>query len=132
MEKSLKGQVTIVTGVSRSQGIGASISRKIAPLGSHLFLTGWPEYDQNEHSDSELKRLLREVRMARSEVGWMPLDLTLPDSAVTLLEAVSHRFGQAHVLINNACLSLRDAIDTLYPGSLDRHSPLNPRAPTQR
>ncbi len=34
MEKSLQGQVTIVTGVSRSQGIGASISRKIAPLGS--------------------------------------------------------------------------------------------------
>jgi len=129
MEKSLKGQVTIVTGVSRSQGIGASISRKIAPLGSHLFLTGWPEYDQNEHSDSELKRLLRELRMAGSEVEWMPLDLTLPDSAVTLLEAVSRRFGKAHVLINNACFWLGDSIDTLDAGSLDRHYAVNTRAP---
>src|SRR5260221_11276123 len=73
MEKSLHGQVTIVTGVSRSQGIGASIGRKIAPLGSHLFLTGWPEYDQNEHSDSELKGLLREFRMAGSRISWLAL-----------------------------------------------------------
>ncbi len=132
MEKSLKGQVTIVTGVSRSQGIGASISRKIAPLGSHLFLTGWPEYDQNEHSDSELKRLLRELRMAGSEVEWMPLDLTLPDSAVTLLEAVSRRFGKAHVLINNACFWLGDSIDTLDAGSLDRHYAVNYHHPGGR
>jgi len=66
-------------------------------------MTGWSEYDQNEHSDSELKRLLRELRMTGCEVEWMPLDLGLSDSPTTLTEAVSSRFGKAHVLINNAC-----------------------------
>jgi len=67
--------------------------------------------------------------MAGSEVEWMPLDLTLPDSAVTLLEAVSRRFGKAHVLINNACFWLGDSIDTLDARSLDRHYAVNTRAP---
>jgi len=47
--------------------------------------------------------------MAGCEVEWMPLDLTLSDSAVTLFEAVSRRFGKAHVLINNACFWLGDS-----------------------
>src|SRR5260370_17628032 len=42
MEKSLHGQVTIFTGVSRSQGLGASICRIIPSLVSHLFLTASP------------------------------------------------------------------------------------------
>jgi 3-oxoacyl-[acyl-carrier protein] reductase len=129
MEKSLQGQVAIVTGVSRSQGIGAAICRKLALSGSHLFLTGWPEYDQREPSDSELERLLRELRDAGSEVEWVPLDLGLCESFVNLLEAVSNRFGKANVLINNACFWLGDSIATLDAVLLDRHYAVNTRAP---
>jgi NAD(P)-dependent dehydrogenase (short-subunit alcohol dehydrogenase family) len=100
MEKSLQGQVAIVTGVSRSQGIGASICRKLALLGSHLFLTGWPDYDQSESSVSEVDRLVNALQDMGSEVEWMPLDLGLSDSPATLIEAVSSRLGKAHVLIN--------------------------------
>jgi 3-oxoacyl-[acyl-carrier protein] reductase len=127
MEKSLQGQVAIVTGVSRSQGIGASISRKLGLLGSHLFLTGWPEYDWP--SESELERLLRDLRDAGSEVEWMPLDLSLPESPITLLEAVSSRFGRAHIMINNACFWQADSIATFDAASLDRHYAVNTRAP---
>jgi 3-oxoacyl-[acyl-carrier protein] reductase len=67
--------------------------------------------------------------MTGCEVEWMPLDLSLPDSAVTLLEAVSRRFGKAHVLINNACFWLGDSIATLDAASLDRHYAVNTRAP---
>jgi 3-oxoacyl-[acyl-carrier protein] reductase len=127
MEKSLQGQVAIVTGVSRSQGIGASISRKLALLGSHLFLSGWPEYDWP--SDSELERLLRDLRDLGSEVEWMPLDLSLSESPITLLEAVSSRFDRAHIMINNACFWRADSIATLDAASLDRHYGVNARAP---
>ena len=129
MEKSLQRQVAIVTGVSRFQGIGASICRNIALLGSHLFLTGWPEYDQDEPSGSELERLLRDLRDTGSEVEWMPLDLSLSESSVTLMDAVSNRFGRAHILINNACFWRGDSIATLDAASLDRHYAVNARAP---
>jgi 3-oxoacyl-[acyl-carrier protein] reductase len=129
MEKSLQGQVAIVTGVSRPQGIGASICRKLTLLGSHLFLTGWPEYDHSEPSASELEGLLRELRDVGSEVEWMPLDLGLSNSPATLVEAVSSRFSTAHVLINNACFWLGDSIATLDGALLDRHYAVNTRAP---
>jgi 3-oxoacyl-[acyl-carrier protein] reductase len=129
MEKSLQGQVAIVTGVSRAQGIGASISRKLALLGSHLFLTGWPDYDQGESSASELDRIVKDLRDTGSEVECMPLDLGLSDSPTTLIEAVSRRFGEAHVLINNACFWLGDSIATLDGPLLDRHYAVNTRAP---
>ena len=127
MEKSLQGQVAIVTGVSRSQGIGASICRKLALLGSHLFLTGWPEYDWPP--DSGLERLLRDLRDAGSEVEWMPLDLSLSESPITLLEAVSSRFDRAHIMINNACFWQADSVATLDAALLDRHYAVNTRAP---
>jgi NAD(P)-dependent dehydrogenase (short-subunit alcohol dehydrogenase family) len=118
MGKNLHRQVAIITGVSRSYGIGSSICRKLALSGSNLFLTGWPEYDQSQSSgigDSELELLLKDLRTAGSDVEWMPLDLSLSESPVALLEAVSSRFGQAHVLINNACFWLGDSI----PGPTD-------------
>jgi 3-oxoacyl-[acyl-carrier protein] reductase len=129
MEKSLQGQVAIVTGVSRSQGIGASISRKLALLGSHLFLTGCPDYDQSRSAVSDLDRLMKDLRDAGSEVEWIPLDLGLSDSPVTLIEALSSRFGRAHILINNACFWVGDSIATLDGALLDRHYAVNIRAP---
>jgi 3-oxoacyl-[acyl-carrier protein] reductase len=129
MEKNLQGQVAIVTGVSRSQGIGASISRKFALLGSHLFLTGWPDYDQSESLGSELDQLVKGLRDTGSEVEWMPLDLSLSDAPATLIEGVSTRFDRAHVLINNACFWSGDSIATLDAALLDRHYAVNTRAP---
>jgi 3-oxoacyl-[acyl-carrier protein] reductase len=129
MEQNLQGQVVIVTGVSRSQGIGAAISRRLALLGAHLFLTGWPDYDPSESSVSELERLVKGLRDTGPEVEWMPLDLGLSDSHATLIEALSSRFGTAHVLINNACFWLGDSIATLDGPLLDRHYAVNTRAP---
>jgi 3-oxoacyl-[acyl-carrier protein] reductase len=129
MERSLSGQVAIVTGVSRSQGIGAHISRTLAQSGSHLFLTGWPKYDQGEHSDPELERLLGELGDTGTEVEWMPLDLSLGESPVTLLDAAANRFGTVHILINNACFWHADSVATLDTATLDCHYAVNTRAP---
>jgi 3-oxoacyl-[acyl-carrier protein] reductase len=132
MERNLQGEVAIVTGVSRPNGIGAAISRELVVLGADLFLTGWPAYDESppeEINHSGLDRLLSDLRDAGSEVEWIPLDLGLSESPAVLLEAVSSRFGRAHILINNACVSARDSIATLNAAVLDRHYAVNTRAP---
>jgi 3-oxoacyl-[acyl-carrier protein] reductase len=132
MKESLRGEVAIVTGVSRSEGIGAVICRKLAELGANLFLTGWPPYDEDQPLKSDgsgLDRLLSDLRGSGSEVEWVPLDLSSLESIATLPEAVSSRFGRANILINNACVSCRDSIATLDAAVLDRHYAVNTRAP---
>ena len=57
MEKSLQGEVAVVTGVSRFQGIGAAIGRELAASGAELFLTGWPAYDESLASNAECSGL---------------------------------------------------------------------------
>jgi hypothetical protein len=54
VERSLQGEVAIVTGVSRSQGIGGAISRELAALGANLFLTGWPASDEGQPGGSAI------------------------------------------------------------------------------
>jgi 3-oxoacyl-[acyl-carrier protein] reductase len=131
-EKSLQGQVAIVTGVSRPRGIGAAICRELSALGADLFLSGCPAYDEGqppETGGSGVDRLLNDLRSAGSDVEWTPFDLSFSKSPLALLEAVSSRFGRAHLLINNACFSARDSIATLEAASLDLHYAVNSRAP---
>lgn len=132
MERSLQGEIAIVTGVSRWHGIGAAISRELAALGADLFLTGWPASDEIQSAGpagSELDRLLSDLRGSGSQVEWMASDLSLAESPIALLEAVSSRFDRAHILINNACVSSRDSIAPLNAASLDLHYAVNSRAP---
>jgi 3-oxoacyl-[acyl-carrier protein] reductase len=132
MEKKLLGEVAIVTGVSRSRGIGAAISWELATSGANLFLTGWPAYDEGqswESGDLELNRLLADIRNSGSEVEWAPFDLSSVEGPAMLLEAVSTRFGRAQILVNNACVSSRDSIATLDAASLDLQYAVNSRAP---
>jgi 3-oxoacyl-[acyl-carrier protein] reductase len=132
LEKSLHGEVAIVTGMSRANGIGAAISREFVGLGADLFLTGWPGYDESspqEINRSGLDTLLSDLRAGGSEVEWIPLDLGLAESPAALLEAVSGRFGRAHILVNNASFSARDSVATLNAAGLDQHYAVNTRAP---
>ena len=131
MQGALSGQVAVVTGVSREKGIGAAIARELARHGAHLFLTGWPKYD-NEQPDTgagEQRLLLEELKQLGAEAGWVPLDLSLADAPRKLWDAVQARFNVAHILINNACFSLRDSIETLDADTLDRNYAINTRAP---
>jgi 3-oxoacyl-[acyl-carrier protein] reductase len=130
MSGALAGQVAVVTGVSRGKGIGAAIARELAKHGAHLFLTGWPEYDDEQPWERGEQRLLvEELQKLGVETEWTPVDLSLAEAHQKLWDAVQARFNAAHILVNNACVSARDSIATLDAGTLDRHYALNTRAP---
>lgn len=40
--------LTLITGVSRSKGIGAAVARKLAMRGHDLYLTHWSPFDGTE------------------------------------------------------------------------------------
>jgi 3-oxoacyl-[acyl-carrier protein] reductase len=131
MKGALSGQVAVVTGVSRAKGIGAAIARELAKHGAHLFLTGWPEYDDQppEIGSDDHHLLVEELRELGVEAEWTPFDLSLADAPPRLWDAVQARFNVAHILVNNACISSRDSVETLDAETLDRHYALNTRAP---
>jgi 3-oxoacyl-[acyl-carrier protein] reductase len=131
MKAALYGLVAVVTGVSRVKGIGAAIARELAKHGAHLFLTGWPGYDdeQPENGAGEQGLLLEELRQLGVEAEWTPLDLSLADAPKMLWNVVQARFNVAHILVNNACFSMRDSVETLDAEMLDRHYAVNTRAP---
>lgn len=131
MKAALSGQVAVVTGVSRATGIGAAIARELAKHGAHLFLTGWPGYDdeQPENGAGERGLLLEELRQLGIEAEWTSLDLSLADAPKKLWDVAQARFNVAHILVNNACFSMRDSVETLDAETLDRHYAINTRAP---
>jgi 3-oxoacyl-[acyl-carrier protein] reductase len=132
MKGPLTGQVAVVTGVSRAKGIGAAISRELARQGADLFMTGWPEFDDEQFwkpDEPEQPMLINELRQLGVEVEWIPLDLSLNEAPRTLWDAVQARFNVANILINNACFWAADSIEALDAGMLDRNYALNARAP---
>ena len=132
MKDALSGQVAVVTGVSRTKGIGAAIARELAKHGANLFLTGLPGYDDQqrwETGQNETLVLVEELRKLGIEAEWTPVDLSVTEGPQKLWDAVQARFGAAQILVNNACFWARDSIDTLDAGTLDRHYALNTRAP---
>jgi 3-oxoacyl-[acyl-carrier protein] reductase len=132
MKGALSGQVAVVTGVSRAKGIGAAIARELAKHGANLFLTGWPGYDEEQPWEAEAheqRLLVEELRQLGVEVEWTPFDLSLADVPQKLLDGVQARFKVAHILVNNACFSTRDSVETLDAETLDRHYAINTRAP---
>ena len=51
---SLKGRVALITGVSRKNGIGFGVAKRLASLGADLFLHSFAPYDRQFSSHGEI------------------------------------------------------------------------------
>ncbi|MDQ0206860.1 SDR family oxidoreductase [Alkalicoccobacillus murimartini] len=130
MEKPL----AIVTGVSRSQGIGAAICRELAASGVDVLFTYWSPYEQlsglAEVEDSTLP-LKQELQNQGILCERIELDLSVPSSSHRLFDLASKRFNRhANVLVNNAAVSMNDNIQSITAERLDLHYKINIRATT--
>src|ERR1700741_5530164 len=102
MKGPLTGKVAVVTGVSRAKGIGAAISRELARQGANLFLTGWPEFDDEESwrpDELEQPLVISELRALGVEAEWIALDLSLHEASQKVWDVVQAGYLLAHILI---------------------------------
>jgi len=134
IDPRLNGQNVLVTG--GAGGIGAAISRAFAAQGARVAVhylaqdaaapagTEWAHITPGAEAAEKFARELGNGSFAISA------DLSEPDAARRLAEAVARRAGSINVLVNNAahCETLDD-IDTLTHGSLLRHYRVNAIAP---
>ena len=129
-DKPLAGRIAVVTGASRRAGIGAAICRALATDGADIWFTHFRPQDRAAawSSDDEGPSALRaEMETLGGRVGDQEIDLSQPDAATAVLDAVTAALGPPTILVNNAAHSTRDGYERLDAATLDAHYAVNLR-----
>ncbi|WP_416148448.1 SDR family oxidoreductase [Salipaludibacillus sp. HK11] len=131
---SLKGKLALVTGVSRTNGIGAAICREFAQKGADVLFTYWTSYDDEMPwgvKDDEPEKIKLELESFGVRSEKIELDLTKVSSIEEVFKYAKDSFGTApDILVNNAAYSVNDNIETITPEQLDKHYFVNVKAVT--
>lgn len=94
MEKSLAGQIALVTGASR--GIGAATAEALAGAGAHVILTA--------RTSADLEQVEDRIHAAGGTATIAPLDLIDGDAIVRLASAIAARWEKLDILVLNAAM----------------------------
>jgi 3-oxoacyl-[acyl-carrier protein] reductase len=94
-ERRLDGNVAIVTGAGR--GIGLAIARRLAAEGAAVCVT--------DLDGDVLNEAARELETAGAQVLAIAGSVAEPDDCAAAAAAAAERFGNLHVLVNNAGLT---------------------------
>ncbi|MBV9490941.1 MAG: SDR family oxidoreductase [Verrucomicrobia bacterium] len=132
MSRALEGEAAIVTGAGRKGGIGAAICLALAREGANLLFTSWQPYDRPASSvgrDRASEELTSELRRVGAQVERLEIDLSRDDAPGQVIRRAAAAFNVATILVNNACHSERDSIETFNAPLLDRSYRVNVRAP---
>lgn len=130
-ESDLTGQVALVTGASRLQGIGAAICRALAVRGSDVVFSHWRPYDAAfpwSGAPSEPDDLQQELRTLGVRAAAIECDLSDAAAAERLLNDAESRLGPISILVNNAAYSTNDGFERLDAVTIDAHYAVNMRA----
>jgi 3-oxoacyl-[acyl-carrier protein] reductase len=129
--RSLRGQIAIVTGASRREGIGAANCIALARAGADVFFTHWQAYDSQMPwgADRDGPSMLEEALERQGvRASGMRVDLSEPDAPARVFDTVEQWLGPATILVNNATHSTDSTWDTLDAETLDAHYAVNLRA----
>ena len=115
--RPLEGKVAWVTGAG--SGIGEAATLALSGAGAAVVLTG--------RRAEPLETLAARIESSGAKAMAAPGDLTVPQTARTIAEAIKARFGRLDILVNNAGLNIPErrwdqltpeAIDTILHGNL--------------
>jgi len=128
---NLSGQVALVTGASRLQGIGAAICRALAARGADVAFNHWRPADAAfpwSGAPSEPEDLAQELVGLGVRTAEIECDLSKPGAEVRLLDESESHLGPITILVNNAAHSTDDGYQRLDAATLDAHYAVNMRA----
>lgn len=129
-QRRTEARVALVTGASRRGGIGAAICRRLAADGIAIAFTHWSAYDRVMpwgSDDDGPAALEHELAALGVPAAAIEADHSRPETAGAVFDAVTSRFGQPAILVNNAAYSTSDSFETLDAVTLDAHYAVNVR-----
>ena len=126
----LSGRVALVTGASRSNGIGFAVARRLGHMGARLFLHGWPYAGDARYVDDGgvigpgVVDLLRAEGITAEYTEHDFMDPGAPEAVV--LEAVD-AYGHIDIVDANHAYFRADRLENLESEELGRHLLVNVR-----
>ncbi|MDA3809373.1 MAG: SDR family oxidoreductase [Spirochaetaceae bacterium] len=123
--------LALITGVSRTVGIGASIARTLANAGWDIAFSYWRPYDASMPWGSdpyEVVSLKEELINLGATVVEIEADLSLTSTPESIFETVNREIGSVSALIMSHCFSVDSNIFSTTIESFDRHFEVNARA----
>lgn len=108
----LQDKVIVIVGATG--GIGATLTRQLAPTGARLVLAA--------RKEESLAILATELKV---DVLIVPTDITQPQQVDTLIQRTIAQFGQIDILVNAAGAGIIKAYNTIEPADLEAMLNLN-------
>lgn len=128
---NLSGKVSLITGVSRLNGIGFGIAQHLAQMKASLFLHSYTPYDLSmklELAENEAEIIYSALKKENIEIAQQEADFNDPDSTGELFRAAKEKFGHIdHLILNHTYDSLAK-LKTLTAQEIDKHLAVNVRA----
>ena len=107
---SLSGQTALVTG--SSQGIGFALAQGLADAGARLILNG--------RDSAKLDQAAEQLRQKGCDVLTSAFDVTDHQAVRTAVDALEADGNQIDVLINNAGMQHRNALEDFEPAAFEQ------------
>jgi 3-oxoacyl-[acyl-carrier protein] reductase len=126
-----KRPVALITGVSRSIGIGSSIALALAKSGWDIAITFWCTYDKSMpwgSNPDEVQALLKKLKSFGARTIAIETDLSLIDSPSHIFNSVERDLGNITAMVMAHCHSVDSDILTTTIESFDLHFSVNSRA----
>jgi len=117
----------VVTGVSRRNGIGFAVARRLLAAGNGVLIHSWAAEDESPDPGG-IESVLDELREAGGPVAHLAADFADPESPATVMNAAREALNHVDVLVVNHTLSRLGTLEELTAYDLDEHLHVNVRA----
>lgn len=131
--RTLSGRTAVITGVSRRQGIGYAVARRLASMGADLFVQHWSAHDDDQpwgaDDIADVLAGIAEAQQPGARLADASLDLAAPDAGEALIGLAADALGPLDILICNHARSGGDGpLAEMTADRLDGHFAVNTRS----
>ena len=126
----LSGRVALITGVSRPNGIGFAVARRLGLMGARLLIHGWPcaeDFRSVDDATSIGASVADRLRLEGIIVKYVEHDFIDPDGPERVVRAAVQAYGHVDIVDANHAYSIDDRLETLDAEEFDRHMLVNVR-----